>query len=185
MGGSRIALVALSLAVGPGVAEAQSREFTGLLTGHIGVAAGRDVRDPTVSPGFSMAVIDENGIGIELDVAYTGDFDAALFADSSITSAMLSFSAVYPHERWRPFLVGGAGLMRVRTAIFDGLPPRGRTEPGWTAGGGVLLMLDETLGVRGDVRFFRHFGDHPDLPVQGFLDFWRISGGVTFVWPMR
>jgi len=40
--------------------------------------------------------------------------------------------------------------------------------------------------VRGDVRYFRFLESHPDLLLtsNGF-DFWRVSIGATFSWPIR
>jgi hypothetical protein len=43
------------------------------------------------------------------------------------------------------------------------------------------------FGIRGDVRYFRLF-DRPEglvLRDTGFFDYWRISIGATFSWPIR
>ncbi|HUE86243.1 MAG TPA: outer membrane beta-barrel protein [Vicinamibacterales bacterium] len=187
MAGSRVAVIALVFVCAASRSEAQSFNFTGILTGHLGVAATNDVRGATVTAGASMGVLDDNGVGAELDVAHLGGFDSARFADSSVTSAMLTVIAVRQHPTLRPFAVVGAGVMNVRVRVFDGDPSVGRTEPGWTAGGGVLYMLNEILGIRGEARYFRHFSQHADVPLtgDGVLDFWRTSVGVTLAWPIR
>ena len=82
-----LAVAVLSYAT---VAEAQPSTFTGSITGHIGAAHGGDVRERAWTPGASMAVIDGNGIGAELDIAHTRDFDKVFFAESAVTSLMLS-----------------------------------------------------------------------------------------------
>jgi hypothetical protein len=48
-------------------------------------------------------------------------------------------------------------------------------------------MLNEALGVRGDIRYFRQFGRQQALPLGAneALDFFRISFGVSYSWPMR
>ena len=186
MARSRVAALGIVAALTATAAEAQSFTFTGLFTGHIGVAAGKDVRDPSVVPGISLAVIDSDGYGAEIDIAHTNDFDDRFGGDSSITSGMLSFTYVYPALVLRPYLVAGAGVIGVRIAP-DELPTVSRTEPGWTAGGGAVYLVDEMLGVRGDVRYFRHFNHHADLPLtgNGVLDFWRASIGVTLAWPIH
>jgi opacity protein-like surface antigen len=168
-------------------AQAQSFNFTGLVTGHVGVTGTNDVRDRSATPGASMAVLDDNGFGVELDVAHLSDFDETLFAESGITSAMLNVIVMSPDQIFRPFVVGGVGVMRVSGTVFEGLPSIGRTEGGWTAGGGLLFMVNEMLGVRGDARYFRHFSRHDDVPLagDGVLDFWRMSAGVTLAWPIR
>ena len=187
MAGSRVAVVVLVLVSAAGRADAQSFNFTGLVTGHLGAAATNDVRGVTVTPGGSMAVLDDNGIGAELDIAHVFDFDSTRFADSSVTSAMFSFMAMSQQLTLRPFVVVGAGVMRVQVRVFEGQPSVGRTEPGWTAGGGVLYMANEILGIRGEARYFRHFSQHADVPLSddGVLDYWRISGGITLAWPIR
>ena len=185
---SRVAVAAVTmLLLSASSARAQSRVFTGMVTGHLGAAANGDVRDWAVAPGASMNVIDENGLGAELDLSHIGDFDTASFADSSITTAMLNFKFLYPHGRVRPFLVAGAGVMRVRVTLFPGQSSISQTDNAWNAGGGVIYMLNEAIGLRGDVRYFRHFGRQTNLPLadNGGLEFVRSSFGVSFSWPLE
>lgn len=160
--------------------------FSGQLTAHGGAAVARDVRGATLTPGASLAILDPNGIGVEVDLAHLDGLDAARFAESRVTSALLNFVAMSSDERFRPFLVVGAGVLRLRTTAFDG-SSIGRTEVGWSAGGGMLYMLNDAVGVRGDARYFRHFEQHPDFTLagDGVLDFWRTSVGVTFAWTLR
>lgn len=167
-------------------ADAQPMIFTEMVTGHIGVASSGDVRDAAVSPGASIAVLDESGVGVEADVSHAGDFDAVQFTDSSLTTLMLNLVAVYPHERIRPFALAGAGIIRVRGA-FPGQAAVAQTDTAWDAGGGVLYMLNEAFGVRGDVRYFRQFGRQQTFAFggDGRLNFIRTSIGVTYSWPLR
>jgi hypothetical protein len=178
--------MAVLLVLGAGGAEAQT-PFTAHLTGHLGAMAQGDVRGATVAPGASMAVVDESGLGAEFDIAHGGDFDSTLFADSSITTAMLNFVAVYPHERIRPMLIVGAGVLRVRVAYSPEESSTGSTDLAWSAGGGLLYMLNEAFGIRGDVRYFRHFNRQENIPLgdNGILDFVRTSFGLTYSWPLR
>ena len=167
--------------------EAQQTTFTGTITAHAGAAHGGDVRGRPLTLGASMAVVDDRGVGAELDVAHTGDFDPVLFADSSVTSVMLNVIGMYPHEWFQPFVNVGAGVLRLRTAIFQGQELTGRTDVAFNAGAGLQVMFDELLGVRGDVRYFRYFQHHADLPLidGGLFDYWRTSIGVTLAWPIR
>jgi opacity protein-like surface antigen len=185
--GSRVTVIILVLVCAAGRADAQSFNFTGLVTGHLGAAATHDVRGVTLTPGASMAVLDDNGIGAELDIAHVYDFDSTRFANSSVTSAMFSFMAMSQQLTLRPFVVVGAGVMRMQVRVSDGQQSVGRTEPGWTAGGGVIYMANEVVGIRGEARYFRHFSQHADVPLadDGVLDYWRISAGVTLAWPIR
>jgi opacity protein-like surface antigen len=183
---SRVALTLALLIAIPSVAAAQPFVFTGLVTGHVGSASAGDVGNWTVMGGASMAVVDIGGMGAEIDASHAGDFDSDQFTDSSITTVMLNFVAHYRHQTFRPFVAAGAGLLRVR-AVVPGQSATTLTDAAWSAGGGVLYMVNEALGVRGDVRLFRHFGREDGLPLgdDRVLSFVRSSVGLTYSWPMR
>ena len=187
MVGLRLGVALVLLLAGTVGAEAQSAPFTGLVTGHLGSASGGDVRNWVVSAGASLGVVDESGLGVELDAAHAREFDAALFDNSSLTTVMLNFVALYPDGRFRPFLALGAGLLHVRASFFPGQAAITDTDTAWSAGGGLLYMLNEALGVRGDVRYVRQFGRQNTLPLgaDGRLNFTRASIGVTFSWPIH
>jgi opacity protein-like surface antigen len=165
--------------------------YTGMLTGHIGAAAGGDVRDSGVTPGASLSVIEASGLGAELDLAYTPEFDDDLFDESGITSLMLNVIGVFRAGDIQPFVESGVGLLRLRTSLrtsfADGDVVRSRTDWAFNAGGGVAYMFNDAVGVRGDVRYFRCFERHGDLPLldNGFFEFWRTSVGITYHWPLR
>ena len=165
-------------------AEAQ---FTGTVTAHIGVASAGDVRSAPVTLGGSMAVIDDDGIGVELDLGHLRDFNDEVFEESSATTVMLNVVAVYPHPTLRPFVNAGVGLLQVRTALLSGESAVTDNAGGWNAGGGVQYMVNELFGIRGDVRYFRHVQRRADVPSgdDGMFDFWRTSVGASFSWPIR
>jgi hypothetical protein len=169
------------------VANAQPWPYTGMLTAHLGAASGGDVGDASTTAGASLTVVDENGLGAELDIAHTGDFGNDFFAEGSITSYMLNFVGSYPHPTIRPFVTVGVGALRVHTALASGEPTGARTEAAWGAGGGMVYMITDYAGIRGDLRYFR-FIDRPDdfqTPDGGFFDYWRWSIGGTFSWTLR
>ena len=184
---SRIGVVLAGFALVATSAEAQLPIFSGVITGNLGVASGGDVRDWTVMPGASIAVLDERGLGVEVDVSHGGDFDTSQFADSSITTVTLNFIAMYPHEMLRPFVTVGAGATRVRVAFLPDQGSVGQTDSVWSAGGGLVYMLTEALAFRGDVRYFRNFSRQNLIPLgdNGALNFVRTSFGVAFTWPIH
>lgn len=184
---SRVAVLTLVVVCAAGRVQAQSFNFTGLLTAHVGISATNDVRDASATPGASMAVLDDHGLGVEVDVARLGNFDDARFTESSVTSAMVNVIAMREHQTLRPFVVIGAGLIHVSGALLDGVSSVDRTDVGWNAGGGLLFLFNEVFGIRGDARYVRLFSQHRDLPLSGdgVLDFWRTSVGLTFAWPIR
>lgn len=189
MAGSRVvAILGLAVLLPFGAAaSAQPAPFTGTLTGHIGAASGGAVRDAAGAAGASLAVLDTHGLGPELDFGHAGGFDSARFADSGVTSLMLGVMVMYPHPDIRPFVTLGAGVLRVRADDVADRQAISRTDAAFAAGAGVLYMLSEVLGVRGDVRYFRFFDRHLDVPVGngGVFDYWRTSLGVTYSWPIR
>jgi hypothetical protein len=184
--GSRIGGALVLLLIAASNVEAQPMVFTGTVTGHLGAAAHGDVRDWTLTPGASMAVVDENGLGAEIDASYVSDFDSAQFADSGIGTVMLNFTAVYPHERFRPFMIAGAGFIRVKATPVAADGTVSDTDAGWSAGGGLLYMMNEAVGFRADARFFRQFGRQDSVlgAGNGALSFVRYSFGVTYSWPL-
>jgi hypothetical protein len=165
---------------------AQTSIYTGMLTPHVGVAHSGDIQDPGVTPGASLSVAEIGGFGAELDLSHTRRFDESRFVESGITALMINALGMLPDETVRPFIVVGVGLLRVRTSLEAGQPAASRTDWGFSAGGGLLYMLNEAYGIRGDVRYFRYFQRHDDLPLldNGFFDFWRTSIGVTLAWPI-
>jgi opacity protein-like surface antigen len=169
------------------VAGAQSPIYTGLLTGHIGGSAGGDARSTAVTPGASVAVIDASGLGAEVDLGHAREFDDERFSESGITTLMVNVVGMLPHARWRPFVVAGVGLMRVRASLAEGQTVASKTDWGMNAGGGLHYSLSETVGIRGDVRYFRYVQRHDELPLtdSGFFDVWRTSVGLTLQWTQR
>lgn len=55
----------------------------------------------------------------------------------------------------RPYFVGGAGLMRVRSELFFDPLPVASTLPAMDIGGGATGFLTHRIGVNWDVRYFR------------------------------
>jgi hypothetical protein len=172
---------------GGGLSPARAQPlFNGLLTGHIGAAHGGDVRGATAAPGLSLAVIDQSGLGAELDLWHVLSLDGAEQDRSSATALMLGFTAVFAHhERIRPFLVVNAGVLRVR-ALLDGDSRATRTDPAIGGGAGVSYVLNELFQIRGDIRYVRHLQRQAALaPIaKGHFDLWRTSVGLTYVWPV-
>jgi hypothetical protein len=181
------------LSIAPVAAQAQVRPrgstYTGFATVYIGAAHGGDVEEVGWTPGVSMAVIDLNGIGAEVDLSHVVQFDNDRFNESGITTFTVNATWVWPKELAivRPYVVGGVGLLRVRACQFDCEFSFSRTDWAMDVGGGVFIVFNESIGARGDLRYFRVLQDHDDLPLtgHGFFDFWRTTGGIVFSWPIR
>jgi hypothetical protein len=175
----------------PGAAFAQrtTTNFTGFATVLIGGTHGGDAADTGWTPGASVAVIEANGWGAEIDLGHAREFDSSRFEESGITTLMFNATGVWsnPTALVRPYLVVGAGLIRVRACPVECVDGTNRTDAGFDAGAGAFVIFNEIIGARFDMRYFRYLQRHDDLPLtdNGFFDFWRTSIGITFQWPVR
>ena len=182
-----VALVCLWL---PSGAEAQiaKKGFTGFATGFIGPSVGGDIEDGGWTPGAAIAIVDASGFGVELDLSHVRTFNAPPFVESGITTLTVNLAGVWTDETAfvRPYVALGAGLLRARACVADCGFAESRTEVGLDIGGGAYVLVNELFGLRGDLRYFRFLERHPDLlrTSNGF-DFWRVSIGATFSWPIR
>jgi len=116
-----------------------------------------------------------------------GDFE---FGDSNVTTLMANLLLGIPvggeeGPGVRPYLAGGAGLIRSNIDAGDFFPDDLNTSDfGVNVGGGVSGFFTDNVGLRGDVRYFRSLADDEpddeiDLALADF-DFWRATVGVTF-----
>jgi opacity protein-like surface antigen len=86
----------------------------------------------------------------------------------------------------RPYVAAGAGLLQTRVEDADAVFEIDNNDFGINLGGGVMGFMTDNVGFRGDIRYFRGFGedtgnDQVDLDLSDF-DFWRGTVGVTFRW---
>jgi hypothetical protein len=87
-------------------------------------------------------------------------------------------------DRYLPYFTAGFGWMRQNARDREGLIEVTRNDPALHVGGGTRVMINEFLGVRADIRYFRSLRDpyeSPDPIVADLerLSFWRIAiGGV-------
>ena len=164
-------------------AYAQSRSmgsFGGYFTPFIGVTAGGEVTAPRVTFGAAVAVHEQNGWGAELDFGHAGDVEAGAQVLNA-TTYMVTASWMRPDGAVRPYGAGGAGIVQLEGCGFCGRPSR-TYDLGWTVGGGVLALVNDVVGIRGDARYFFASADHFDLQRPDNFGFWRISVGVTLMW---
>jgi opacity protein-like surface antigen len=130
--------------------------------------------------------------GFEADFEYTPDFFGTRreFGSNNAISAMGNFILGVPiggtHGAGvRPFVSGGAGLMRTHHeggALLDA--SRTTNAFGYNIGAGMMGFFSQHIGLRGDVRYTRSLDDTDrgsgvDVD-QGRLRYWRVSAGVTF-----
>jgi opacity protein-like surface antigen len=127
-------------------------------------------------------------VGLEFEAGFTPDFfgEGDVFdfdTDGDVTSLSANLVLGIGAGPVRPYVTGGVGLLRSRITsagnLFDDVS---ENDLGVNAGGGLIVMFSEHVGMRGDVRYFRGVQDIDirDLSVAlDNLDFWRGYAGVT------
>lgn len=176
---------AVAAVVGMTAGEARAQmtmsSFKGYLTGHVGAVTAGDVSEGNPAFGVSVSVQEGSGWGAELDVARTDDVEVAGTQVLDVNTYMVNAAWVRPLGRIRPFGVGGVGVMQVDGCAFCGREAT-TYDLGFTAGGGVHVILNDWAAVRGDARYIWTGADHPDLGRPANFKFWRLSAGFTFMW---
>jgi hypothetical protein len=175
--------IAMLLGVTAGEARAQMTmaSFKGYLTGHLGGVTAGDVTDGATSFGGSVSVQEGSGWGAELDIAHAGDVIAgAQFLD--INSYLVNAAWVRPAGRFRPFGVGGVGVLQIDGCGSPCTSASTTYDFGLNVGGGVYALLNDWAAVRGDARYIWTSAEHADHGRPDGLKFWRLTAGFTFMW---
>jgi opacity protein-like surface antigen len=177
------AAICTLLTVSPSKAEAQT-----FLTPYVGATFAEDAPDTQLSFGGSLTFMGDVA-GFEVDLGYTPDFfdqssDFELVGDSNVTTLMGNLIIGPWAGPVRPYGAVGIGLLRTsidETDLFDNLSTN---DMAFNVGFGVIGMMSDRVGLRGDVRYFRSLQDpedDDDFDVSvGNFDFWRATAGVTF-----
>lgn len=131
-------------------------------------------------------------VGFELDFSYSPNFfgvvndNAGLdfTGDGNVTTLTGNLRIGASGGPVRPYVVGGAGLIRSKVDDPTGFFSKPSTSDfGIDLGGGVIGFFSDNVGIRGDLRYFRSLQNNDpggvDLALGSFR-FWRGTVGVTF-----
>jgi opacity protein-like surface antigen len=175
--GMMFALLAL-----PAAARAQV-----FLTPFAGATFGGDTPQNKFSTGVAATFMGPVA-GLELELGYTPDFfnehnDLVLISSSNVTSFMANLLIGVGAGPVRPYGTAGVGLLRTRVDGNDLFEDVSANDWGANAGVGVIVMVSDHVGLRGDARYFASVQDDSpgggiDLTV-GRFDFWRAYGGLS------
>jgi hypothetical protein len=146
--------------------------------------------------GVSAAYMGKGIVGGEVDFGYSPNFyenttaTGFQFANSNNVTTLtgnvivgIPAGSSYAAQI-RPYVVGGVGLVRSRVGDAAGLfNVSSKNDFGFDLGGGLMGFINENVGLRGDVRYFRTFKGAPSDSATGLaignFQFWRASAGVT------
>jgi opacity protein-like surface antigen len=89
-------------------------------------------------------------------------------------------------KNWRPYATAGLGV--IRSWVMDPsntVVDTNQDNFAFNVGGGVMYLLNNRVGLRGDVRYFRALVDEDKREGFYFKDygFWRTTVGVTLGFP--
>jgi outer membrane protein with beta-barrel domain len=155
---------------------------------------GEDFKDEferKLNYGASLAVMGGGALGFEIDFGYSPNFfgvssDSSridLVGDGNVTTLMGNLILAAPLGSVRPYASGGIGLMRAKVDDPGGFFDKVSTSDlGLDAGVGLMFMSG-SIGLRGDLRYFRSLQDNDPNGVDfalGDFRFWRGTVGVTF-----
>ena len=155
-----------------------------------------DEFEKRVDFGASLAWMGAGIAGFEVDFGYSpnffepteGDLDFD-FGDSNLTTVMANVVLGAPiggqtGPGLRIYGSGGVGLIRSNIDAFGDFLEVTSNDWGFNVGAGMTGFFTDTIGIRGDVRYFRSLQDNePDDEFDvalGDLRFWRGSVGITF-----
>ncbi len=165
-----------------------------LLTPYAGVTFGGDTPKSQATYGLSAAFLGAGLFGLELDAAVTPNFFEANdgdqldgfdgIDDSNVATFMANLMVASPSGApLRPYVSGGAGIIRTKATSVDNFFDLNDNSFGVNIGGGLIGQFNDRVGLRGDVRYFRSIQDSKDDGVNldlGGFNFWRGTLGVSF-----
>ena len=153
----------------------------GIFTAFGGALFGGDQSERVTTWGLSVAGMAGGVFGFELDFGRTAkaETDAVFVIDGRATTLTGNLIVGIPLGPVRPYGVGGLGWVRTDVGAADGSPGR---DDGLAVdfGGGVMGFLEDRVGVRVDLRYFRVISAGDDFLDFEFknLNFIRFTGGL-------
>jgi len=157
------------------------------------VDPGDGTINPSITLGGSVVVLGEI-FGGEAEVADMPGFfeanDKNLVTHSRVTTITGNVVIAAPHRlteySLRPYVVAGAGLMRMRrTTLFD-IFNLSTTVPAFDVGVGAVGFLTNSVGVSWELRRFQDIGSNIShengvtLNQEQHLSFWRATVALVF-----
>ncbi len=139
--------------------------------------------------GGTVTFVGHGLFGVEGDVGIIPNYlqkgQQAQVKSSLVLTAMGNVVVTAPlgwtRDSLRPYVSGGAGLIRVSMDDALNLLPYQRTLGGYNVGGGVVGFLTPFTGVKWDLRYFKGWGPGGEGTTFGSarIAFWRATMAVV------
>jgi len=169
-------------------ADRQIRPFVGATFGGGTTFVDPEDASGKLNPALGVgAVFLGELFGAEIDVFEAPGFfesgDRALVRSSRVTAFTGNVIVAAPHRATeytlRPYLVGGGGLMRVRTTTAFNVFDVATVIPAVDVGVGAVAFVTNRVGVSWELRRFQSVGANPAGSGLSFgeqhLSFWRAA----------
>ena len=184
----RLALI-LSVALASLAAAPDAHSDT-MLSAHGGVAFGGDLDETVGTWGGALTFMGDGLLGFEIEGAYTPDFfgdDEGLgftFDENNVSTLMGHLLLGGGNEKGRLFVSVGGGIQQARATDIEDFFDVDSTDFAASAGVGGMGFFSNNFGVRGDVRYFKSFGEdvgNDDFDLDfGDFSYWRGTAGLVF-----
>jgi opacity protein-like surface antigen len=156
----------LALAPTPAFADGWIIPFAGVnFSGNSGNALADAADASRLNWGASLGAMAAGIFGVEGDFGFSPDFYGKNdVGGSNVLTAMGNLVVGVPLGGQhgfgvRPYGLFGLGLMKSSVDTVADVAKVQANDFGWSFGGGVMVFFSSHLGVRGDLRYFRTFGD--------------------------
>ena len=157
-----------------------------ILTPFLGKVFGGSTDTSRTTYGGAVGFLGGGVFGFEAEFGYVKDFfDAgsasAVLQSNKLQSLSANLILTVPSGSLRPYATAGLSLLRPEVSGRVQFVDIKEDKGGYNVGGGLFLGLSDHAALRGDLRFFRTFGDlEPGAALSpGKLDYWRGVGGLT------
>jgi hypothetical protein len=131
--------------------------------------------------GGTISFLGAGPIGFEID----GQYSPSFFGDGGNEGSLMGEITIGGGEAKgvRFFGSAGAGLLESRIRNTSGFADADRNSFGIELGASLIVPISHSLGVKGDVRYFRGLTNVKpdtvgDIDLSGF-HFWRASAGLA------
>ena len=189
-----MSLKTLAVTVLLGVLAPATARADGMFVPFVGVNfagnSGQEISDAIDSQrvdwGLSLAYMGGGILGFEADFGYSPDFFGKTdIGGSSVLTATGNLLVGIPIGGQtgvgvRPYGLVGLGVLRSKVDAFGDIASLDNSKLAWDFGGGLMFFFGTHVGLRGDVRYFRTFGDVDFNPFDEpeTLEFGRASAGL-------